>query len=132
MADATVLRLDEMESVYGGVMVRARASLGVRSFGMQVMNLPPDFADYPLHDESGSGQEEVYVVLAGSGALQVGDEEHALAPGVFARVAPAEKRKIVPGAEGLRLLALGGVRGKAYEPGTWTELGAPLPTPTEA
>ncbi len=127
MADVTVKKLEEMESVYGGAVVRARASLGVKSFGMQVMSLPPNYEDYPLHDEVGTQQEEIYIALKGSARLVVGDQEFKLEPGVFARVGPAEKRRIVPGPEGLQMLALGGVPGKAFQPGEWTELGAPAP-----
>ena len=35
MPDATIKRLDEMESFYDGLVTRARASLGVTSWGMQ-------------------------------------------------------------------------------------------------
>ena len=46
MADVTVRRLDEFESIWGGFL-RVRAGLGVSSFGIAVMELPPKFADYP-------------------------------------------------------------------------------------
>jgi quercetin dioxygenase-like cupin family protein len=127
MADTTVKRLEEMDAVYDGLMVRARASLGASSFGMQVMNLPPNFEDYPLHDETGTGQEEIYVPLEGSGRLITGGQEHKLEPGVFARVGVAEKRRIVPDGEGLRVLVIGGVPGRAYTAAPWTEVGAPAP-----
>jgi hypothetical protein len=35
---------------------------------------------------------------------------------MLARVGPIQKRKIIPGDEGVTLLALGGTPGKAYEP----------------
>jgi hypothetical protein len=127
MADVTVKKIEEMESVYDGVFVRARASLGVASFGMQIENLPPDFDQYPEHDETGTGQEEVYTALRGSARLIVGDSEYQLAPGVFARVGASEKRKIVPGSEGIQLLALGAVPRQPYEPPEWSELGATAP-----
>src|SRR5215211_5197675 len=38
-----------MEPIYDGIARRARASLGVSSFGMQVMTLPPEWDGYPLH-----------------------------------------------------------------------------------
>ena len=124
MSDVTIKRLDEMESVHGGVFVRARASLGVTSFGMQVQNFPPNYPDYPEHDEIESGQEEVYIALQGSARLLVGGKEYRLEPGVFARVGPKERRKIVPGPEGVRMLSLGGEPGRAYRAPAWSELGA--------
>jgi hypothetical protein len=45
MPEVTVVRIDEMERAFGGVFVRARASLGVTSFGIQVIDLPPNSGD---------------------------------------------------------------------------------------
>lgn len=132
MADVTVKRLEEMDAAFEGMFVRARASLGVTSFGMNVENLPPNFDGYPNHDhvnEAPDGQEEVYIPLKGSAKLIVGSEEYQLEPGVFARVGPAEKRKIVPGDEGVQLLCLGATAGQAYDPPAWSEVGAPPPQP---
>lgn len=127
MADVTVLRVEEMEAMLGGVMKRARAALGVTSFGMQVEDLPGGTDFYPEHDESAfGGQEEVYTALAGAATLIADGEEHALQPGVFARVGPGVRRKVVPGPDGVRLLALGGIPG-TFEAHPWTELGAPDP-----
>ena len=50
MPGHTVKRIDEMEAVYGGAFKRARAELGISSFGMQVMDLPPNLDQYPEHD----------------------------------------------------------------------------------
>src|SRR5215217_2061040 len=114
MADLTVKRFDEFEGIFGGHMRRARAGLGVTSFGMQIIEMPPNATQYPEHDHSHDGQEEVYMVLRGSAVLQVGGEEHALEPGVLARVGPTEKRKIVTGSDSATILALGAVPGEAY------------------
>ena len=95
MADVTVKRLDEFEAIFGGGFRRVRAGLGVTSFGLAVMDLPPDFNQYPEHDHGHDGQEEVYTVLAGKATLTVGGEDHELEPGVFARVGPQESRKIM-------------------------------------
>lgn len=127
MADVTVKSLDEFEAVFGGGMRRVRAGLGVTSFGMQVIELPPGFDMYPDHDHLHDEQEEVYVSLSGRATLRVGEESFELAPGVFARVGPGQKRKLVTGEEGARLLCLGGTPGQAYEPPEWTEEGGSLP-----
>ncbi|MEK6251623.1 MAG: cupin domain-containing protein [Actinomycetota bacterium] len=127
MADVTVKRLEEFEAVFGGGMRRVRAGLGVTSFGMQVIELPPDFSMYPSHDHSHDEQEEVYLTLGGRATLQVGEEEFSLEPGVFARVGPGQQRKLVTGDDGARILCLGGHPGEAYEPPDWTEEGGALP-----
>ena len=127
MSDVTVKRLDEFEGVFGGGMRRVRSGLGVTSFGMQVIELPPGFSMYPDHDHSHDQQEEVYLALGGRATLKVGEEEFELEPGVFARVGPGVKRKLVTGEEGARILCLGATPGKVYEPPEWTEEGGSLP-----
>jgi quercetin dioxygenase-like cupin family protein len=127
MADVTVKRLDEFDAIFGGGMRRVRAGLGVTSFGMQVIELPPEFSTYPSHDHSHDDQEEVYVTLAGRAILKVAEEEFALEPGVFARVGPGQKRKLVTAGDSARILCLGGSPGKAYEPPAWTEEGSAPP-----
>ena len=49
MADVTVASIDEMEPIYEGLARRARATLGVTSWGMQVMTLPANWDGYPNH-----------------------------------------------------------------------------------
>jgi mannose-6-phosphate isomerase-like protein (cupin superfamily) len=131
MADVTVKDLDDFEAIFGGGMRRVRAGLGVSSFGIQVIELPPDFHMYPDHDHTHDSQEEVYTALSGRATLEAGDHSYELEPGVFARVGPGEKRKFVTGESGARLLCLGGVPGEAYEPPAWTEEGGALPAMKE-
>jgi hypothetical protein len=52
MADYTAKTIREMEAGFGGGFVKARAELGVTAFGMQVIQLPPDFGDYHEHDHA--------------------------------------------------------------------------------
>jgi quercetin dioxygenase-like cupin family protein len=134
--DFIIKRVDEMETIFDGIVHRARASLGATSLGMQVMAFPPGWEGYPNHDHVGDSsddgdlrQEEIYIALEGSATLLVDGEEHALEPGVFARVGPAQKRRIMPGPNGFRMVAVGGRPGEAYSPPAWTELGGPLPVP---
>ena len=117
MADVTIKRFDDLDSYNGEGRFRyAAKSLGVSSWGMNLLELPAHWADYPDHDHLKDGQEEVYLVLEGSARLQAGSEAFDLEPGLFARVGPGQKRKIVPGPNGVTLLALGGTSGKAYTP----------------
>lgn len=125
MANYTVKRIDEMEAIYWGSFKRARAELGVTAFGMQVMDLPAGVTAHPEHDHSEDGQEEVYAVLHGAGEIEIEGERHAIEPGTLVRVGPGTKRKLWPGPEGMRLLIVGGVPGKAYEPPDISELGHP-------
>jgi len=117
MANVTIKRFDDLESYKGeGRFCYAAKTLGVSSWGMNLLRLPPQWSDYPEHDHAKDGQEEVYLVLDGSATLQAGSGTFTLEPGLFALVAPGQKRKIVPGPKGVTLLALGGTPGKAYAP----------------
>ena len=127
MADYAVKRIDEMEAVYATAFKRARAELGVESFGMQVIDLPPNAHQHPEHDHAEDGQEEVYVALRGSAEVEIDGERHPLDRETMIRVSAGTKRKIWPGDEGLRLLALSGVPGQPYEPPDVSKLGAPDP-----
>ena len=130
MTDYTLKRFDEMEPIFGGFFLRARASLGVSSFGMQVLNFPPESGEaYPNHNHSESGQEEVYFVLQGAADFDIDGEKVHLEPETALRVGPTTKRKISTGSEGAQILALGGVPGAAYEAPKFTDLGAPAPQP---
>ena len=134
MADVTVASIDEMEPIYEGLARRARATLGVTSWGMQVMTLPANWDGYPNHRHDTSSQdpnqEEVYIPLAGAGLLHADGEVFELRPGMMARVGPAQLRRIVPGHEGIRFIALGGSPG-SFEASAWTELGGPPPSAPE-
>jgi mannose-6-phosphate isomerase-like protein (cupin superfamily) len=110
-----VKAIDEMGTIHDGFVKLAGAELGVESFGMQIFDFPAGFPHYPEHDHSGDGQEEVYVVLAGSGEFEVDGERVVIDPGRMLRVAAGTKRKLHPGPDGVRLLALGCTPGKTYE-----------------
>jgi quercetin dioxygenase-like cupin family protein len=126
MSDYTLKRIGEMQGALGGGFRRARAELGVESFGMQVIDLPANYGDYPEHDHAESGQEEVFVLLSGTATIEVDGETIELIPGKnMIRVGPAARRKLRAGPERARILALGGVPGKVYEPPDITKLEAP-------
>ena len=106
MVDVTVASFEHMEPIYDGLARRARASLGVTGWGMQVMTLPPNWDGYPNHRHDASvedaNQEEVYIPIEGSGILHADGEAFELRPGLMVRVGPEQLRRIVPGDEGIR------------------------------
>jgi mannose-6-phosphate isomerase-like protein (cupin superfamily) len=135
MADVVHRRIDEIDALEGFFerlsMRRVGADLGVSSFGISIEEFGPNADEYPEHDHSPAGlggkmfaerpqqldQEEVYVVLSGSGVLQAYGERFDLDPNHIVRVGPGVKRKILAGPDGLRLLALGATPGMAYDAG---------------
>ncbi len=100
MADHTAKSIDDMEAGFGGGLVKARAELGVTSFGVQIVRLPPDFADYPEHDHAEDGQEEVYMALSGSGQIEVEGERIDLTPDMLVRVGAGLQAQDLPGLRG--------------------------------
>ena len=96
MADVTVKTLDEFDTAFGGAMKLVRHGLGVQSFGLQVLDFPPNADQYPEHDHAHDAQEEVYIVVDGAATLQAGGEEHELRPGTFARVGPGRSASSSP------------------------------------
>lgn len=127
MADYTAKRIGDMEGFYRGLFLKARDELGAKSFGLAVVELEPNSDAHPLHEHEGAGQEEVYVVLRGTGEMEVEDDRIPLDSETIVRVGPGAKRRIHPGAEGMRLLAIGGVPGQAYDPPSYSQVGAPDP-----
>ena len=128
MPDVTVKRVEDFEAIFGGGFRRARAGLGVSSFGLAVIDLPPNFSHFPEHDQTHDEQEEVYTVLSGRVTLRVGGEDHELEPGIFARVGAREKRKLITGDEPARILAMGATPGKIYDPPEFTNEGTKPPS----
>jgi mannose-6-phosphate isomerase-like protein (cupin superfamily) len=133
VADYTVKKIEEMPRSFGGGFVHARASLGVSAFGMQVFDLPPDWAG-PEHAHRGmtgesaetanDGQEEVYFGLEGTSYLGIGEEEVALDKGTMVRVGPAQMRQLRTKGGPAQVLVVGAVPGGAYKAPGFTELPA--------
>jgi uncharacterized cupin superfamily protein len=114
--DVTVKGLDEMKAYGRGVFVTVGNELGISSFGINVERWPANCEEHPEHDESGVGQEEIYVPLRGTCFLIADGQEFRLEPGVFARVGPGQRRRIVTRDEAVELLCLGGIPGEAFRP----------------
>jgi glyoxylate utilization-related uncharacterized protein len=131
MPDVTVKRVEDFEAIFGGGFRRARAGLGVSSFGLAVIELPANFTHFPEHDQTHDDQEEVYTVLSGRATLHVGGEEYVLEPGVFARVGATEKRKLSTGEAPARIIAMGATPGKVYDPPEFTYEGTKPPSMDE-
>jgi quercetin dioxygenase-like cupin family protein len=76
--------------------------------------LPPH-AEGREHDEAETGQEEVNVVVRGTGTYRVDGDEIEVREGSFLRFDPDTRRQPVAGPDGLTLLAVGARRG-SYDP----------------
>ena len=97
----------------GGSVHFVRRELGVEAFGINWFELPPGVVGHE-HDEAVSGQEEVNVVLRGSGTYRIDGEVVEVREGDFLRFDPETTRCPVAGPSGMTLLAVGAPRG-SYE-----------------
>jgi mannose-6-phosphate isomerase-like protein (cupin superfamily) len=127
VADFRVVKIDDMEAIAFGTFRRARAELDVTSFGLQVLDLPPGLDAYPEHDHSADGQEEVYLVMRGSGEIEIDGERFPIDPDTAVSVKSGTRRKLWPGPDGMRVVAIGATPGAVYRSPDVSELGAPDP-----
>jgi quercetin dioxygenase-like cupin family protein len=98
----------------GGAVRFVRRVLGVEAFGVNWFELPPN-APGQEHDESETQQEEVNVVVAGSGVYRIDGEEIPVQTGTFLRFDPGTTRQPVAGPDGMTLIGIGARRG-SYAP----------------
>ncbi len=111
----SVINVDDIEAAGPSGAVRfVRRELGVEAFGINWFALPPD-AEGREHDETASNQEEVSVVIEGSGHWLVGGSEVPVRVGSFIRFDPETKRCPVAGHDGMTFISIGARRG-SYEP----------------
>ena len=106
----------------------ARRSLQSATVGVGRETLAPGFRIPFGHMHR--DQEEVYVVLRGSGRMKIGDEVIELAEGDLVRVAPGVWRCTEAGPGGLEILAVGAPiaeeNDSVIEQGWWTDEGGSL------
>jgi len=91
-----------------------RRHLGVGAFGINWFEIPPDTVGRE-HDEQDSHQEEVNVIIRGSGVYRVEGEEVPVRAGTVMRFDPETTRVPIAGPDGLTMVAVGARRG-SYEP----------------
>ena len=111
-----VARLDEIER--RGRDLPVREHLGIRAFGVNAFTAGEDGLLINEHDEAGSGQEELYLVLDGKATFEVDGETVEAPAGTFVFVQPEARRKATGAGT---ILALGGTPGEPYQAIDWGE-----------
>jgi len=121
-ANYTIKHRDEFERMEGSgesTWLLARKACGTTAFGYNLVEVAPG-GQIPEHDESGSGQVELYVILEGEAVLRLDGEDHPAPAGTFASVEPAATRTILNRSEGTVVAMLIGVEPEGgYEPMSW-------------
>ena len=111
-----VAHVDDMER--RGRDIPVREHLGIHAFGVNAFTPREDGTLVSDHDEAGSGQEELYVVLDGNVTFEIDGEAVEARPGTLVFVAPESRRKAT--GDGT-VLVVGATAGEAYSGVDWGE-----------
>jgi quercetin dioxygenase-like cupin family protein len=118
----TIKHRDEFEAMEGSgesTWKLARKALGTSAFGFNLVEIEPG-GGIPEHDEVGSGQVELYVVLEGEAVLRIEGEDHPAPAGTFASIEPPATRTILNRSDAKVTALLIGVHPEGgYQPMSW-------------
>ena len=112
MSDYTLKNLDDIENAAAqrgidGLDARfGRNALDLEQFGFSVQKFTPNYRQQFGHVHR--QQEELYVVLAGSGRVKIDDEIVGLTQGDALRVGPGVTRQFEAGPDGMEYIVIGG------------------------
>jgi mannose-6-phosphate isomerase-like protein (cupin superfamily) len=117
-----VQSIDDLPQLWDGVVKLVRAGLGISAFGVNIIDLPANYTT-DSHDESNSGQQELYVALRGTGRVLIGEQPLTLDENHLVRVDAGVERTLSSDSEGLRVLCVGSTPGAPYDPPEWSSGG---------
>jgi hypothetical protein len=109
-----VARLDDIER--RGRDIPVREHLGINAFGINAYTPSEDGTLISEHDEAGSGQEELYIVVDGNATFEVDGNTVDAPAGTYVFV-PPESRRSAKG-DGT-VIAVGATPGEAYQAFDW-------------
>ncbi len=96
-----------------------RRSLDVKSFGVNLVEIPPG-EQIPEHDETQRDQEELFFVLSGSPTLVIDGADNPARSGSFARIDPEHSRTVRnDGDEPASVLMVSAPRSSGFVPMEW-------------
>jgi uncharacterized cupin superfamily protein len=118
----TIKHRDEFETMEGSgdcTWMLARKALGTSAFGFNLVEIAPG-GEMPAHDESASGQVELYLILEGDAVMRIEGKDHPAPAGTFASFEPPASRTILNRSEAPVTAMLIGVQpAGGYEPMSW-------------
>ena len=123
MADGyTIKHRDEFETMEGSgecTWQLARKALGTEAFGYNLVEIGPG-GQIPEHDESESGQVELYAILEGEAVMRLDGEDQPAPAGTFASIEPGATRTILNRSDApVTALLIGVAPEGGYEHASW-------------
>ena len=98
-----------------------RHHFGITAFGINAVTKDEGKVLIPEHDESESGQQEIYFVHRGTAHVMLDGEPVTAPEGSVVAVEPQTSRKFEAGSSPTTLLVIGATPGRAYEIGAWEQ-----------
>ena len=96
-----------------------RHFFGITAYGINAVTKDAGNVLIPEHDETASGQQEVYFIHKGEALATLDGEEVRVPAGSAVACEPEAKRKFEAVASPTTLIVIGATPGKAYEVGPW-------------
>jgi uncharacterized cupin superfamily protein len=117
MSGFELVHRDDMER--NGNWSLCRRALGLQSFGMALVEIPPG-ESIPEHDETQRDQEEVFVFLDGDATMVIDGGDRPVRAGTFVRLDPELRRTVRNTSERpVSVLIVSAPRTSGYEPMGW-------------
>ena len=118
---ADVNEIPPVKSDWPATWKSVRHHFGITAFGINAVTKDEGNVLIPEHDETASGQQELYFVHAGAVKATLDGEEMTVPAGSLVHCEPGAKRKFESAASPTTLIVIGGCPGKAYEVGPWEQ-----------
>ena len=129
MSDYTIVNLKQIEDSAGDNAANVEAHFGRKHLNSEHLGLShfryaPGY--HPANGHSHREQEEIYIVVGGSGRIRLNDEIVELRPWDAVRVAPSTIRALEGGPDGLEFIAVATARPEGGDgirtgEGWWTD-----------
>jgi uncharacterized cupin superfamily protein len=118
MPGFTIMHLNDFERPFPKWAL-ARKSLGLKAFGMNVVELAPGDT-IPEHDETATDQEEVFVTLTGDATMVIDGQDHPAPAGTFTRLDPEITRTVINRSDAqATVLIVSAPTTSGHEPSPW-------------